>query len=179
MIPIAKLYDTYSILEGNEANNLYSQGWYGSLIDTNTLKLDPYETVLLFERSRLEVSDSTTILPLANIVASFSNHLPEFVFHYLLYKDLRGRGYIVKKENPRDRYFELYERGASANKDKDNSFALIIPMTEGEYFEIDEIDLIVNNTKKLGKRFIFAVLDSLGDVSYYSVDELEFKKVKK
>ena len=52
-------------------------------------------------------------------------------------------------------------------------------MVEGVLFDIDDIDQIVSETKRIGKQLIFAVIDSLGDVSYYSVNELEFEKLDK
>ncbi|MCK4844817.1 MAG: hypothetical protein KAS95_04020, partial [Candidatus Heimdallarchaeota archaeon] len=72
-------------------------------------------------------------------------------------------------------YFELYERGSSPNKVK--HLALVVPMIEGKLFNIDDIDQIVTEASKLDRKLIFAVIDSLGDVSYYSVSELKFKDI--
>ena len=178
MVCTAKLNRNYSLIDDKTANDIYSQGWFGHFSKGNNLKLDPFETVLLLERSKIQVmSEENELMELKKVVAYFSENEPDFLIHYLLYKDLRSRGYVVKKQSLENRYFELYERGATPNKAK--HLALVIPMVEGVLFDIDDIDQIVSETKRIGKQLIFAVIDSLGDVSYYSVNELEFEKLDK
>lgn len=173
MVLLAKLNKDFAIIEEKEGNSLYSQGWYGKYTNKNHLKLDPYETVILLERARIEVVGSDSkILPLSEVVSFFSRNIPNFLVHYLLYKDLRGRGYVIKRHSKNDKYFELYERGATPKNAI--HLALVVPMVEGVLFDIDGIDQIVSESKSISKQLIFAVIDSLGDVSYYSVSELEF-----
>ena len=176
MVPITKLHSEYSIIEDKEGNSIYSQGWFGKYTKIGNIKLDPYETVLLLERKKIDVvninNESKT---LSEVVALFSNNIQDFLINYLLYKDLRGRGYVVKKHSINGKYFELYERGTTPNKAK--HLALVVPMAEGVLFNIDDIDQIVSEAKEIGKILIFAVIDSLGDVSYYSVSELEFEEI--
>jgi len=176
MVCTAKLTKKYSLIEDKNANDIYSQGWFGHFSKGKNLKLDPFETVLLLERRKIVViDDNNQSIELEKVVTHFSESEPDFLVHYILYKDLRSRGYVVKKQSLASQYFELYERGATPNKAK--HLALVIPMVEGVLFEIDDIDQIVSETKKIGKQLIFAVVDSLGDVSYYSVSELEFEKI--
>jgi len=176
MVPIAKLHGDYSIIEDKEGNSVYSQGWFGKYTNAGHLKMDPYETVLLLERKKIEVIDNNNISQLlSGVVAHFSNSIQDFLINYLLYKDLRSRGYVVKKHSINGKYFELYERGTTPKKAK--HLALVVPMVEGVLFNIDDIDQIVSEAKDISKILIFAVIDSLGDVSYYSVSELEFEKL--
>jgi len=171
----AKLYKSYTVLEDKKANSLYSQSWFGIITRSGNLKLDPYETVLLVERGRIIVlNNSGEILPLMDIVGHFSKEIPQFLVNYLLYKDLRSRGYVVKQHKNESNYFVLYNRGAKPNNGR--QIALVVPMIEGSLFDIDAIDKIVSRAKKVAEQLLFAVIDSLGDVSYYSVKELEFKK---
>jgi tRNA-intron endonuclease len=178
MVAIAQLHKDYSLITDKSSNSIYSQGWFGKFTKSNHLKLDPFETVLLLERNKIEVIDIDNIsLPVSKVVAFFSENTQNFLVHYLLYKDLRGRGYVVKKHSINGKYFELYERGATPKKAK--HLALVVPMIEGVMFNIDDIDQIVSEANKINKQLIFAVIDSLGDVSYYSVSELEFEEVDK
>ncbi len=176
MIPIAKLHNKYSLIEDKEGNSIYSQGWFGKYTKSGHVKLDPYETALLLERKKIDVQESKDQnLSLSEVVAFFSNNIQEFLVHYLLYKDLRARGYVVKRHTDNEKYFELYERGATPKNAQ--HLALVVPMVEGSLFNIDDIDQIVSEAKEISKLLIFAVIDSLGDVSYYSVSELEFEKI--
>ena len=176
MVTIAQLHKDYSLIVDKSSSSIYSQGWFGQFTKSNHLRLDPFETVLLLERNKIEVIDIDNVsLPVSEVVAFFSERTQNFLVHYLLYKDLRGRGYVVKKHSTNGKYFELYERGATPKRAK--HLALVVPMIEGIMFNIDDIDQIVSEAKKINKQLIFAVIDSLGDVSYYSVSELEFEKV--
>ena len=142
MVLLAKLNKDFALIEEKEGNSLYSQGWYGQYTNKNHLKLDPYETVILLERGRIEVVESSDKrLPLSEVVAFFSNNIPNFLVHYLLYKDLRGRGYVIKRHPKSDKYFELYERGATPNNAR--HLALVVPMVEGVLFDIAVIDQLV------------------------------------
>ena len=173
---IAKLDKDCSIIEQENGNSVYSQGWFGSYAETGYLILDPYETALLLERNRIEVlNNEGKSLMLSEVVSHFSNNIPDFLVHFLLFKDLRGRGYVVKKKSANDKYFEMYERGSTPNKAKHE--ALVVPMVEGLLFNVDSIDKIVKEAKDVNQQLIFAVIDSLGDVSYYSVSELEFQNL--
>jgi len=171
----AKLYKDYTLIKDKKANALYSQSWFGSITKNGNLKLDPYETVLLVERRRISViNNNDEVLALSDIVGHFSKNIPQFLVNYLLFKDLRGRGYVVKQHKKGNNYFVLYNRGAKPNSGR--QVALVVPMIEGALFDIDAIDKIVSRAKKVAEQLLFAVIDSLGDVSYYSVKELEFKK---
>ena len=177
MVHTAKIFDDYTLIEDKNSNALYSQGWFGKYTKSNNLRLDSFETVLLLERNKIKViSEDDKTLELSEVVSFLSNKIPDFLIHYLLYKDLRGRGYVVKKHSRESKYFELYERGATPKKAK--HLAVVVPMVEGVLFNIDDIDLILSETKEISKQLIFAVIDSLGDVSYYSVNELEFEKLE-
>lgn len=178
MVIIAKINKDCSIIEHENGNSVYSQGWFGQYTETGYLKLDPYETVLLLERNKIEVvNDEGKSFMLSEVVSHFSNNIPEFLVHFLLFKDLRSRGYIVKKKSAYDKYFEMYERGSTPKNAKHE--ALVVPMVEGLLFNIDSIDKIVGEAKEVNQQLIFAVIDSLGDVSYYSVSELEFQDLNK
>ncbi|TET80190.1 MAG: tRNA-intron lyase [Candidatus Heimdallarchaeota archaeon] len=176
MVIVAKLHDEYALINDKEGNSIYSQGWFGKHTKSGNVKLSPYETVLLLERKKIDViSENETSLPLSDVVAYFSNKIPDFLVRFLLYKDLRNRGYVVKEHSETGKYFELYERGATPNNAK--HLALVVTMVEGVLFDIDDIDQIVSQAKEISKQLIFAVIDSLGDVSYYSVSELELTKI--
>ncbi|MHA1302287.1 MAG: hypothetical protein ACTSQE_04435 [Candidatus Heimdallarchaeaceae archaeon] len=181
MSPEAKIIGNKVLIEDKKsANDFYSNGWYGELTEEGTLELEPHETVLLLERQRIEIQgEKGEHLPLENVVTYFSERIPDFLVHYLLYKDLRGRGYVVKKYEGESHFFTLYERGASPNKEKEKKYALIVPFIEGVMFNIDQIEQIVSQASKVGLKLIFAVIDSLGDVSYYSVKSMDFPTLKK
>ncbi len=162
------------------ANDFYSSGWYGELTEEGYLILNPHETVILLERQRIQVKDeSGNLLSLESVISHFSSLIPNFLVHHMLYKDLRGRGYIVKNYDENNNFFTLYSRGASPTKGEKMKFALIVPFIEGVMFNINQIDQIVATASKAKLKLIFAVIDSLGDVSYYIVDLLDFPQIKK
>ena len=75
---------------------------YGDLKDEK-LTLTPYEAFYLFEKQKIVVKDKRKNgeLNLRDLVKKFSVGKPEIWIKYLVYRDLRDRGYIVRESNPK------------------------------------------------------------------------------
>ncbi len=107
----------------NEANNLYNLGFYGKPVGIPKPKpgqefhaplvLDLMEGIYLLEKKIIKVIDSRTRHPLKKTqlqkiaAKTYSN----FKRAYLIYQDLRGKGYIVSPGIKFGSDFAVYERG--------------------------------------------------------------------
>ncbi len=165
------------VAQGIETQALYSQGGYGTFIGDNRLELDAYEAVHLLERGRLEVYKSredvgnSEPLTLGETVELCSESIDSFWERYIVFKDIRTRGVIAKLGLGKFGYFKLYPRGATIGKDQPNVF--VCPLREGKMLELAELDVFVKKAEHLKKKFVFALVDALGDVSYTTVSELK------
>ncbi len=167
-----------SEVSGDDAPKLFQQGWYGRLVSSSLLSLDSYETLHLLERHKLAVFLDGADRPLSPKVVAryFARHIPHFWRNYLVYKDLRNRGYVIRSGGLNDPfYFRQYPRGAIPDQTPYNT--LILPLQEGSGFPLTDLDRIIQLSVATRKQLVFVLVDSLGEVSYVSVSEAKLKDI--
>jgi len=83
----------------NEGESLYQNG-YGSR-EKGQLFLSPVEALYLSERDKLAIMDerSNQVLPVHELISIFSVSDPEIWTRFIIYRDLRSRGFVVKPLN--------------------------------------------------------------------------------
>jgi len=128
------------------------------------LILTPHEAFYLLEKERITVEDRTKEnVTFEDLVKSFSARQPEIWVKYLVYRDLRDRGYIVRECPVFD--FEIHGKG---------------PMRRYVYIVYEGGEASLKTLRKLLKRatlekkdLIVAVVDRRTDIVYYSLDFLK------
>jgi len=134
------------------------------------LELSPYESFFLVEKSRIKIVDKDSGGPLSlhDLVARFSMGKQEVWIRYLVYRDLRDRGYIVRGSEKFD--FEIHGKGAERR--------LVSIVYEGKEANLQELTTLIRYAAKQKKELILAVIDRRTDLVYYSIGEMEFKKLQ-
>ncbi len=157
------------------AHEIFDNGYFGQWTSENSLVLEPEEILLLMDRKRIEVINTTTKRKITSseIVAHFTQKNKDFWSHYLVYKDLRNRGYIVRMGTRITAPFRIYSRGGKPGESV--SKKVIFPLSEGEYLDLDFLDQLVDQTKIDRKVLLLSVVDRLGDVTYYQASQLELE----
>ncbi|MHA2143575.1 MAG: hypothetical protein ACXADF_18585, partial [Candidatus Thorarchaeota archaeon] len=81
-----------------EADRISQHGFYGNRLDDGRLELEPVELLHLIERKRIIVKTSSGE-PVASedIVNSLLETNPDLWIKYLVFRDLRSRGYAVRQ----------------------------------------------------------------------------------
>jgi tRNA-intron endonuclease len=154
------------IPEGDRLMELLDRG-FGTRRDKR-LELSPYETFFLTEKGRIRVIDkrSGSAMSLHNLVANLSMGKQEVWIRYLVYRDLRDRGYIVREANRVD--FEIYGKGSERR--------LLSIVYEGREANLQDLTTLIRYAAKQRKELILAVIDRRTDLVYYSIGEVEFQK---
>ncbi len=88
---------------------------------------------------------------------------------YLVYRDLRSRGYVVREGFGLGVDFRVYERGEYG---KDTAKYLILSLQEGKPISMEELTQIMRQCQSLKKELILAVMSRRGEIVYYSVSQL-------
>jgi tRNA-intron endonuclease len=88
---------------------------------------------------------------------------------YLVYRDLRSRGYVVREGFGMGVDFRVYERGEYG---KDTAKYLVLSLQEGKPIKMDELTQIIRQCQSLKKELILAVMSRRGEIVYYSVSQL-------
>jgi len=123
------------------------------------------------ERGVLKVTDENGVWLQVNDCAKlFSEKVEDFWIDYLVYKDLRNRGYIVGRGISNSIKYRLYPRGAKLGQDV--AKLMICPLAEGKSINIKELDKIASQAQSVKKKLLIACVDRLGDVSYYELQQV-------
>ena len=177
-IPILdfRLNDGVLIITNPIAKEIYENGYFGRWINETTLSLEAEEILLLLDRKKIIVQDPETrkILDSADIVNSFSNDTNDLWSRYLVYKDLRNRGYVVSMGTQVTAPFRIYSRGGKPGESV--SKIVVYPLPEGEDIDLDFLDQIVKQANLDRKKLLLSVIDRLGDVTYYQVSQLNLER---
>ena len=174
-IYFGSLQENEVIIKPPHSTNLYNKGYFGTLDEKQILKLEPVETLLLIERKRLELyNKEKKLMTLKELVEIFIKTSPNFWTSYLVYKDLRNRGYIVKKGMSMSA-FRVYKRGAKIGEDA--SKFLVSVINEGTPVSLTNLDDVVKSAKSVRKNLILSVVDRQGEVTYYNCSSFEVKPI--
>lgn len=139
------------------------------------LTLGPTEALLLCERNRIllwEANDKNKKLyDFEKILTHFTQFDERLWNKYVIYSDLRKRGYIVRTGYGDGIDFRVYKRGADF--EKDSAKFLIFPVFEGNPIELRDLDKMSRVAMSSRKELIVATVDRLSKPIYYSVKKFQ------
>jgi tRNA-intron endonuclease len=168
---IARLINDTAIVNAEDAQRVYEKGFYGDIQEDKTLKLSPVETLLLVERNRLEVlNENNEALNFQTLTKIFMKSNSDIWLKYLVYRDLRSRGYIVRAGYGGNIDFRLYPRGAKLGTDTSKN--LIYTVSEGAPIGLEDLDRVTKLAVSTRKRLTMAVVNRVGEVTYYQVSHV-------
>jgi tRNA-intron endonuclease len=159
------------VAEQSSIDALTTRG-YGTL-EEKIFALTFFESLYLVDKGMLEVKDEK------GKVADFQSllHCYELInenawVSYMVYRDLRSRGYVAREGFGAGIDFRMYERGSYG---KDTAPYLVLSMQEGKPLGINELADAVQQSQNQKKELTLAVMNRRGELVYYSVSQLTFK----
>ena len=149
-----------------------SQRGYGTA-ENNVFTLAFYEALYLVDKELLEVKDEKgKEVNFQALLQSYEKTDPNAWVNYLVYRDLRSRGYVVREGFGAGIDFRIYERGAYG---KDTASYLVLGTQEGKPLPINNLAATLQQCQSQKKELILAVMNRRGEIVYYSVSQLTFK----
>ncbi|MCW4008227.1 MAG: tRNA-intron lyase [Candidatus Bathyarchaeota archaeon] len=149
-----------------------SQRGYGT-VENDALTLAFYEALYLMDKGLLEVKDENdATIDFQSLLQRYEKADANAWVNYLIYRDLRSRGYVVREGFGADTEFRMYERGAYG---KDTAAYLVLGIQEGKPLPISELAAALQHCQSQKKELILAVMNRRGEIVYYSVSQLTFK----
>ncbi len=160
-------------------NDFYRNSYIGTLKEDDdgneVLFLDAIEVLLLCERKRILLWEnnekSEKQFDFENLLSYFIQFDERLWQKYIIYMDLRKRGYIVRTGYGDGIDFRVYKRGADF--EKDSAKFLIYPVFEGNPIELKDLDKISRVAMSSRKELIIATVDRLSKPIYYSVKKFQ------
>ena len=105
----------------------------------------------------------------------YQNQDPEALTKFLIYRDLRTRGYVVKDGFGFGSDFRVYERGQFGEK---GAKFLIFGLNEGQQEKMGNLQKKIEQITQMGKEPIIAVIERRGEVIYYKINKMNFYENK-
>jgi tRNA-intron endonuclease len=149
-----------------EASQIYNKGYYGVPQTGGVLKLDLMEAIYLVESMRLSVFENEKELSSSDLLRLAHKGSEGFEIRYLVFRELRQRGYIVKLGQP-PLDFRVFPRGGSPNKTPSKWWVAAI--SERSTFDLGALLDNLDRTTDVRKKLLLAVVDEESDVTYYEV----------
>jgi len=145
---------------------------YGTPQDGNLI-LSFYEALYLLDKGILRIRDekSDKELSFEELLEKARSLNENAWFKYLIYRDLRSRGYFVREGFGFGVDFRVYERGEYG---KSPAAYLVLGVREGQPIVAEELARILARVQSLKKKLILSVVSRRGEIVYYSVSRLSF-----
>jgi len=154
------------------ANKIYGMG-FGSMLESDEgLTLSPCDALYLVEKGKIDVVDASdgSKLSFNDLLSRFMEVDERVWTKYLIYRDLRLKGYVVRDGVGLGIDFQVYGKGEFG---KSLPRYIVVGLCEGESRPISEIVRAVEEAETLGKELKLAVLDRRGEVVYYTVRRID------
>ncbi len=139
------------------------------------LFLESFEALYLMHTDRLTLFRSKRPLTFEAFLSMCRRHDPDVLTRFLIYRDLRSRGYVAKDGFGFGADFRVYERGHFGQK---GSKILIFGLVEGRPEKMVHLQKKIREITKMGKEPIMAVVDRHGEIIYYRIGTVEFRENK-
>lgn len=150
-----------------EAQSLFTTSRFGEKLGEKIL-YSLSEALFLVKDKKMEITDYRgNKLLQKEILRKFERIDKKFKTKFLVFSDLRKKGYIVKTALKFGAEFRVYEKGKKVGKD--HSKWICFPVSESStmtWQDFSAKNRVAHSTKK---NLLIAVVDDEGSVSYYEV----------
>ncbi len=165
-VPVGRLDgETVLVEDDRAASTLYNKGSHGTPEPGGGLRLTFLEASYLVDADRLRVEDGHGgDVTLEDLVSSGGRADPAFEVEYLVYRDMRERGYLVKPSTTPGVDFDVYPRGGNH---KDPARQWLLAVSERASFETAPFLDMLHRADGFGRRVLIGVVDEEGDVTHY------------
>jgi tRNA-intron endonuclease, archaea type len=158
---------TVRFTEPAEASSIYAKGFFGTPSAGGGLTLDRYESVYLREMGRAEVTTASGApVPWSAIFRRAVKADPGFPVRYLVYRDLRQRGYVVRASPP-PVAFAVLPRGGTLHKTPSRYW--VEAMSERVPFDLARLFELSERAQSAKKVLLLGLVDEESDLTYYRV----------
>jgi tRNA-intron endonuclease len=139
--------------------------------EDNDYVLKSYEALYLSYTKRLIVKGNDHIVGFDDLVRILIRRDKNILTRFMVYRDLRSRGYIPKEGFGFGIDFRVYERGEFEKKP---AKYVVFGISEGTKIKADKLAKTINQIARMGKDAVIAVIERRGEVIYYKISKASF-----
>jgi tRNA-intron endonuclease len=178
-----ELIENRVIIWGNSAVVLYDESGYGKPLpedNPDRLELELVEAAYLCEKGKIKVfvkeDEKKRKIEFLELLEIGSKNVHQFHPQFIVYRDLRERGYLVKTGYKFGAHFRVYERGVKLKRGPkaphEHTKFVVHAVPEESAFSLPEMSRAVRLAHNIRATFVWAVVDREGDVTYYEIKRL-------
>ncbi len=134
------------------------------------IELSLIEAVFLLESKNMDVVKNEKKLTFEELVQIGVKIEKDFYEKFLVFRDIRSRGLLVKTGFKFGSDFRIYERGKSLKNAHSTILVHVIP--EEYKCSFPELSRAVRVANTVNKKMVFAIVDEESNITYYSVDRM-------
>jgi len=161
------------VVEESERFGELEEGGYGERQGT-AVRLKDFEALYLLYSGKMALKDGGgKEVTFEELAKANQSKVRDSWTKFMIYRDLRSRGYVVKDGFGFGTDLRVYERGdfpAKAAK------FVIFALDEGTEKSLGDLRDSVKQIVRMGKEAIVAVIERRGEVIYYRVTKATFRK---
>ena len=156
------------ITDQKESSQIYNKGNFGYPLSGGSVELDLIEATFLLETGRLEVTRNGERMTFESLFSYSSSASEGFDIRYMVYRDIRQRGFVVKAETG-DMDLSVFPRGKTLSNSRPRY--LVKAVSERTAFSIDSFMELASSAASKNKELLFAIVDEEGDMTYYIISK--------
>jgi tRNA-intron endonuclease len=136
--------------------------------------LKPYEALYLVFTNKLRVFNKGQEIDFKALTNLALKEDKEIITKFLIYRDLRSKGYVTKEGFGFGVDFRVYERGEFEKK---GAKYVIFGINEGTNTNVRSLAKSIKQIEIMGKEAIIAVVERRGEVIYYKTSTMNFASI--
>jgi len=149
-----------------EAMQLYDKSRFGE-IKENHIQYSLTEALYLIEKKKLAVKEDKKTIKQKEFIKMASKLEKDFWVRYIVFRDMRNRGYLVKTALKFGADFRVYDRGVKPGED--HAKWILFPVSESKgftWYTFSAMNRVAHSTRK---NLLVGIVDSENDVTYYEI----------
>jgi tRNA-intron endonuclease len=168
---------------GKESVSLYDESGFGKPLpedNPDRLELELTEAAYLLEKGVIKIfvreGKKKKNISFENLLEIATKNVNQFHPQFMVYRDLRERGYLVKTGFKFGAHFRVYERGVKLVRGPkaphEHTKFVVHAVPEESAFSLPEMSRAVRLAHNIRATFVWAVVDKEGDVTYYEITRI-------
>ena len=133
--------------------------------------LEPYEALYLSYTNKIIIKDREKTIDFDDLVRIILKRDRNILTRFMVYRDLRSRGYVPKEGFGFGVDFRVYERGEFEKKP---AKYVVFGISEGTKIKANKLAETIDQIAKMGKDAVVAVIERRGEVIYYKMSKVAF-----
>jgi tRNA-intron endonuclease len=178
-----ELLENRVIIWDIEAVSIYDESGFGKPLPEekpNRIELELIEAAYLVEKEKLKVfkkeKSKKKKIDLKEIMEIGTKNVDMFHSSFIVYRDLRERGYVIKTGFKFGTVFRVYERGVKLVRGPkaphEHTKWIVQPVAEESAFSLPEMSRAVRLAHNIRATLLWAVVDKESDVTYYELTRI-------